>query len=90
MSIQVKVSLIMRQFTDDQEYVDVTGRSPIECISKFVEKFPDSKRWLYTEDGELQPQVWLFVNGQEVRADELHNPLNDGDELFILLAIGGG
>ena len=90
MSIQVRVSLILRQFTSNRELVDVACRTPIECVKNFVKKFPDSRQWLYDEAGELQPQVWLFLNGQEVFPDELNKPLNDGDELFILLAIGGG
>jgi molybdopterin converting factor small subunit len=48
------------------------------------------RQWLYDKQGELRPQVQFFVNGQKIDADGLTNPLNDGDELFIFLAIGGG
>ena len=90
MSIKVKVSLILRQFTNGQELVEVTGQNPIECLHDFVAQFPDAGRWLFDEQGEVRPQVWFFVNGEEVHANKATNPLKDGDELFILLAIGGG
>ena len=54
------------------------------------EQFPKIRKWLYDKQGALRPQVWFFVNGERIYADELTRQLNDGDELFILLAISGG
>jgi len=90
MSVKVKVSSLLRKSTNGQELVEVTGNTPLECLHSLQSKFPKMKKWLYDKKGELRPQVWFFVNGQRIYADELTNPLNDGDELFVLLAIGGG
>jgi len=38
----------------------------------------------------LLPQVQFYVNGERILVDELANPLEDDDDLLILLAIGGG
>lgn len=55
-----------------------------------VRQFPKIKKWLYDKQGELRPQVWFLVNGERIYADELNKQLNDSDELYILLAVGGG
>ena len=90
MSVKVRIPSILRKYANRQELLDVAGYSPIECLHDLVLRFPSMRRWLYDKQGELRPQVWFFVNGERIYADELTNPLSDGDELFIFLAIGGG
>ncbi|MEE8469882.1 MAG: hypothetical protein V3S51_00970 [Dehalococcoidia bacterium] len=90
MSTKVKVSSLLRKFTDWQEIVEVAGRSPEECLGNLEALYPDLRRWLYDKHGELRPQIWLFVNGERIGADEMTAPMNDSDELFLMLAVGGG
>lgn len=90
MGVTIKISSLFRRFTNGQEFVDVTGNSPVECIHELETRFPKIKRWLYDKQGNLRPQVWFFVNGQKISSDEMTRPLKDGDELFFLLAISGG
>jgi molybdopterin converting factor small subunit len=90
MGVTIKVSSLFRRFTNGQEFVEVTGNSPMECLHELEARFPKIKRWLYDKQGNLRPQVWFFVNGQKISADEMTKPLKNGDELFFLLAISGG
>lgn len=90
MSVRVKISSLLRPSTNGQEVVEVTGNTPLECLRSLQSKFPKMKKWLYDKKGELRPQVWFFVNGEKILRDDANKPLNDGDELFVLLAIGGG
>jgi len=90
MSVKVKISSLLRGSTNGQEIVEVTGNTPLECLHSLESKFPKMKKWLYDKKGELRPQVWFFVNGERIFRDDLNKPLNDGDELFVLLAISGG
>jgi molybdopterin synthase sulfur carrier subunit len=90
MSVTVKVPSLLRKYTNGQELLEVPGYSPMECLNNLVVQFPGLSRWLYDKQGELRPQVWFFVNGERINADELTNPLNDGDELLIMLAVAGG
>jgi molybdopterin converting factor small subunit len=62
----------------------------MECLHEFEARFPKIKQWLYDKQGNLQPQIWFFVNGQQISADDMNKPLNDGDELFFLPAVSGG
>ena len=90
MTVMVKVSFHLRRFTEGQEFVEVTGHTPLECLQDLESRFPAVKRWIYDKWGDLRPQLQFFVNGQRIYATEMNNPLQDGNELFILLAIGGG
>jgi molybdopterin converting factor small subunit len=90
MSVKVRISSLLRKYANGQELLEVTGYSPVECLHNLVVQFPNIRRWVYDKQGELRPQVWFFTNGERISADELTNPLKDGDELFIILAIGGG
>jgi len=90
MGVTIKVSPLFRRFTNGQEFVEVTGNSTMDCLQELESRFPKIKRWLYDKQGNLRPQVWFFVNGQKIPADEMSKPLNDGDELFFVLAISGG
>jgi len=87
MSINVKLSLLLRQFTNGQEVVEVTGYSVQECLDALTVQFPDMRRWLFTKQGEVATHVRLFINRQQASAAE---SLKDGDELIILLAVAGG
>ena len=90
MSVRLKVSFHLRRFTDGQEYVEVTGNTPMECLQDLETQFPSIKQYIYDKHGDLRPQLQFFVNGQIIYSNKLKDPLKDGDELFILLAIGGG
>ena len=90
MSVTVKINSLLQKYTDGQESVEVSGANPIECLKALDLKYPKLKKWLYDKEGNLRPQMWVFVNGERLFAEELTRPLKDGDELSILLAIAGG
>jgi molybdopterin converting factor small subunit len=90
MDVTVKVSALLRRFTDGQEFVKVSGNTPMECLHELEARFPKIKRWLYDKQGNLRPQIWFFVNGQKIPADDMNKPLKDGDELFFIVAVSGG
>lgn len=87
MSVKVKIPSLLRQFTNKQEVVEVTACNALECLNNLTAQFPSLRRWLYDKQGELRPQVHIFINRERASADEL---LKDGDELLIMLAIAGG
>jgi molybdopterin converting factor small subunit len=90
MTVRVKVSSLLHKYTNGQEYMEVEGDTSLECIHVLEKQFPALKRLLYDKQGKLRPQFWFFVNRQKISDSELTEPLKDGDEFMILLAIGGG
>jgi molybdopterin converting factor small subunit len=70
--------------------MEVAADSPMECLSRLEADFPRLRDWMYDKNGQFSPLVQLFVNGERVYPDEWDRDLQDGDELFLMLAIGGG
>lgn len=90
MSVTITMSDLLRRATGQQEPMQVSAGSSIECLEWAATQFPVLQKWLYDEQGKLKPQVWLTLNGERIYEDEFAKSLKDGDELSIMLAILGG
>jgi molybdopterin converting factor small subunit len=90
MPVTVRLSSLLRQATDWQEVVEVDAQTPEECLQAVVTKFPDVTKWIYDQNGKMWDRVQFFLNGKRIGRDELDQPIQDGDELHVLLNIGGG
>ncbi len=90
MRVNVKLAPILCKSTGGLELVEVKGANPLECLRDLELQFPSVRRWLYDQQGEFRSEVLFFVNGVRTFADELPQQLDDGDEVFIMLAIAGG
>ena len=90
MSIHIKLAPLLRKSSDGHKIIEVTGANILECIHGLELQFPTVRRWLYDKQGELWSGVIIFLNRERIFNDELTGPLNDGDEILIMLAIAGG
>jgi molybdopterin converting factor small subunit len=88
--VRVKLSNLLRQATNWQEIVEVDAETPEECLRIVEAQFPDVRQWIYDKHGKMWDRLQLFVNGKVIGRDELSMPMQDGDELHVLLNIGGG
>ncbi|HUU63626.1 MAG TPA: hypothetical protein VMX96_06900 [Dehalococcoidia bacterium] len=87
MSVTVRLQLLLSQFADGQEVVEITADNNIDCLNNLTAQFPGLRRWLFTKQGEVAAHVRLFINRRQASVDA---ELKDGDELLILLAAVGG
>ena len=90
MMVNVKLSLLLRKFTNGEETVQASGTTLEECLRDLETRYPGIGSWLYDKQGELKRQVWLFLNGERIHPEEITRPVRDGDELSVVLAIAGG
>jgi len=88
--IKIMQSSLLRKSIGQQEFVELPEGTPLECLQKLADWFPEMRFWLYDKNGDIRPQLWLFVNGQRIYDKELNDRLKDGDELRVLLALSGG
>jgi len=88
MTIKIKVSHILRQFTKDQDTVEVNGSTVGECLDDLARQFPDIKKWLFDKNGILL--VLILTDGETIYQKDLNRPVADGDELHLILIVGGG
>ncbi len=90
MSIKIDIPSYLQPSTNDMEIVEVNGSTVGECLNHLVEQFPVLKEMLLTKSGELLSLVGIYVNGEDSYPEELAKLVEDGDELRILVLIGGG
>jgi molybdopterin converting factor small subunit len=93
MKVKVKVSNLLRQFSElkgEPEEFEVNGGNALECLRLMVERYPKMSKWVYDKDGKLLGLMQFFVNGEKLLLSEYSKPLQDGDELYIFFATGGG
>lgn len=60
-------------------------------LESLVASHPDTKGQLFSEDGELNRYVNVYLNDEDVRVlDGLETAIDDGDTVVILPAMAGG
>ena len=80
-----------RGSTQGATEVDVTGANVAECLEAVDHKFPGFLALVVDEDGAVQRFVKLFVNREQLDAeDALRTPVSPDDEVEVLAAIAGG
>jgi sulfur-carrier protein len=87
----VKFPAVLRANVGGAREVDATGSTIGEVLDQLVGTFPSLRDQLFTEDGELNRFVNVYVNGQDVRyLDGLATAVVDRDEVRLLPAMAGG
>ena len=86
-NVKVKLPLLLREFANGHEVVEIAADNNIDCLNNLTAQFPRLRRWLFTKQGEVATHVRLFINRRQASIDA---ELKDGDELLIMLAAVGG
>jgi len=90
MSIKINIPSYMQSFTDNMKVVEVNGSTVGECLNHLVKQFPSMKKQLFSKDGDLFENIIMSANGESAYPEQLTKPVQDGDELNIVVIIGGG
>ena len=87
----VKFPAVLRANVGGAREVDASGSTIGEVLDHLVGTYPALRDQLFTEDGELNRFVNVYVNGQDVRyLDGQATPVADRDEVRLLPAMAGG
>ena len=87
---KINIPLYMRAYTDNKKVVEVEGNTVGNCLNHLIEQYPDIKQQLFSKNGDLFENIIVSVNGESAYPEQLVKPVKEGDELNILLVIGGG
>ena len=90
MSIGVNIHRSLRHLTNGQAKVEVNGDTVGQCLYDLVKKFPGIEKRLFDKKRTLLNYIDIYVNAESSYPEELVKPVKDGDELSIILIIGGG
>ena len=87
----IKIPPVLRANTDGEAEVAVDGASVGEVLRGLAERHPASREQLFSEDGELNRYVNVYLNDEDVRVlDGLDTPASADDTIVILPAMAGG
>ncbi|HEU0242990.1 MAG TPA: ubiquitin-like small modifier protein 1 [Candidatus Limnocylindrales bacterium] len=87
----VKFPAVLRANVGGAREVSAAGSTIGEVLDQLVGTYPSLRDQLFTEDGELNRFVNVYVNGQDVRYLEgTATPVDDRDEVRLLPAMAGG
>ena len=88
MCIKIHTSPLFAYYVDNQDIVEVNGKTIGECLKNLVAQFPNLK--MFDKEGNLYSYIYISVNGEDAYPNELEKPVKDGDELVITPMISGG
>jgi molybdopterin synthase sulfur carrier subunit len=87
----VKIPPVLRPQTGGESEVDAPGSTVGEALRSLAAAHPETERQLFSEDGELNRYVNVYLNDEDVRVLEgLETPAADSDTVVILPAMAGG
>jgi molybdopterin synthase sulfur carrier subunit len=87
----VKFPAVLRANVGGAREVEAAGSTIGEVLETLVGSYPSLRDQLFTQDGELNRFVNVYVNGQDVRYLEgTGTPVAERDEVRLLPAMAGG
>jgi sulfur-carrier protein len=87
----VKIPPVLRGSTGGAKEVDAEGSTVGEVLRALAEEHPATESQLFSEEGQLNRYVNVYVNDEDVRVLEgLETGVQPDDTLVILPAMAGG
>ena len=87
----VKIPPVLRPSTGGEKEVPADGSNVGEVLRSLASQHPETQGQLFSEEGELNRYVNVYVNDEDVRVlDGLDTPVTPQDTLVILPAMAGG
>jgi sulfur-carrier protein len=87
----IKIPPVLRGSVGGAKEVDASGSDVGQVLRSLAEQHPATESQLFSEDGELNRYVNVYLNDEDVRVlDGLDTSVSDGDTVVILPAMAGG
>jgi MoaD family protein len=87
----IKIPPVLRTSTGGAKEVEASGSNVGELLRSLAGEHPATESQLFSEDGELNRYVNVYLNDEDVRVLEgLDTGVADSDTVVILPAMAGG
>src|SRR5205809_7995092 len=91
MSVTVHIPTPLRQYVGQAETLKIEGKTVGDALHKLTSQYPDPKKHLYSEDGNLSSFINIYVNDEVVGYLERNKiPLKESDAIRIIPTIAAG
>jgi molybdopterin/thiamine biosynthesis adenylyltransferase/molybdopterin converting factor small subunit len=91
MSVRVRIPSPLKSLTGGKDVIESKGNTVGGVIRKVISSYPQLRKRLCDEKGEVRRFINIFLNNEDIRSmRNLDTPVNDGDSLSIIPSIAGG
>jgi len=91
MTVLIRIPAPLRAVTAGESEVRVDGGSVDAVLGQLEGRFPEIRRRIRDDAGEIRRFVNLYVNGEDIRfLSGLETAVKSGDEMSIIPAVAGG
>ncbi len=91
MSVKIIIPIALRQYAENRDSVELSGQNIGELLNNLMQKFPNMKKHLFSEDGQIRNFVNVYVNDDDIRYLENNaTRLKEGDVISIIPSVAGG
>jgi len=91
--VKVKVTLFgALAKTAGEKSVEIEASRLKDAVDELIERYGERfKSKIYDEKGKVRRFVNIYINGKDIRfLNHMETQLNDGDNISIIPAVGGG
>ena len=91
MAVKVNIPTALKQYAGDQTEIELGGNTVGGLLGSLTDQFPELKKHLYNDRGELRNFVNVYLNDEDIRyLKGEETAVNEGDEVMIVPAVAGG
>ncbi len=91
MTVKVMIPVALRQYAAGNDTVELNGAKVGDVLRQLGELYPDLRKHIFSDEGELRSFVNVFINDENIRdRDGQNTAITEGDELVIVPAVAGG
>lgn len=91
MSVEIIIPLVLRQYAENRDSVNLSGQNIGELLDNLMQKFPNMKKHLFSEDGQIRNFVNVYVNDDDIRyLENSETQLKEGDVISLIPSVAGG
>ena len=91
MAVTVLIPTTLRIFTNQRSEIELDGTTVEEVLAALSDEYPETKKALFDESGQLRSFINIFVNENNIKnLQGYQTTVKDGDEIMLIPAIAGG
>ena len=91
MSTPVMIPTALRAYTNQEGEVEIDGSTVGEILTNLAGTYPELKKHLYDDKGNLRSFVNVYLNDDDIRyLEKTDTTVKEGDTLSIVPSIAGG
>jgi MoaD family protein len=90
--LKVLLPMLSQVMGGKESEIEFAGETVGDLIEHLVAQHGRKARHaLYDAEGELDPMLQILLNGERwIAHDQLDTPLHDGDDVILMIMMGGG